>query len=158
MFNKAVRKISIALNTIVEDKEKQSLLSDEKRRKAEQTVERMKDVARQTLEEDVTDAAHAAMETLHANDLTSLPPEIATDPELMRYVVKGSKKQWDEALQGRDLKEGSVGTVRIQSTREKRKAVDDEAMQRETVAVDRNSSSGFRKSGKKKKKSKKSRQ
>lgn len=64
MFNKAVRKISKGLNAIVEEREKQSMLGGEKRKKAEQTVESMRDVARQTLEEDVKEAAQEAMNSL----------------------------------------------------------------------------------------------
>ena len=65
MFNKAVRKISIALNTIVEEAENQKLLGGDKRRKAEVTVEKMRDVARTTLDEDVKDAAQEAMSSLN---------------------------------------------------------------------------------------------
>jgi N-acetyltransferase 10 len=64
MFNKAVRKISIALNTIVEDKEKESLLGGEGRAKAEKTAEKMRDVAPQTLDDDVKDAAKDAIDSL----------------------------------------------------------------------------------------------
>jgi N-acetyltransferase 10 len=65
MFNKAVRKISISLNSIVEEKEKQSLLGGEKRKKAEETLEEMREVSRQTLDDDVDDAAQEAMTSLH---------------------------------------------------------------------------------------------
>ena len=61
MFNKAVRKMSIALNAIVEEKEKESLLGGEKRMRAEETVKNMRDVAQLTLEEDAADAAKDAM-------------------------------------------------------------------------------------------------
>jgi N-acetyltransferase 10 len=99
MFNKAMRKISIALNTIVEEKEKQNLLGGDKRKKVEQAAEKMKNVALQTLEEDVKDAAEIAMQTLKAAEMNSnLPPEIAQDPELMQYVIKGSEDQWKKAL------------------------------------------------------------
>ena len=64
MFNKAVRKISIALNTIVEDKEKESLLGGENRAKAEKAAEKMRDVAPQTLDEDVKGAATDAIAIL----------------------------------------------------------------------------------------------
>lgn len=65
MFNKAVRKISITLNSIVEAKVKQSLLSGDKRRKAEETVGKMKNVARRTLDDDVDEAAREAMDSLN---------------------------------------------------------------------------------------------
>jgi N-acetyltransferase 10 len=62
MFNKAVRKISIALNNIVEQKEKKALLSGEKRLKAHQIVAKMSDVVSQTLEADAAAAAKDAIE------------------------------------------------------------------------------------------------
>jgi N-acetyltransferase 10 len=64
MFNKAVRKISIALNSIVEDKEKESLLGGESRAKAEKAAEKMRDVAPQTLDDDVKGAATDAIAIL----------------------------------------------------------------------------------------------
>ena len=64
MFNKAVRKISIALNNIVAQKEKEALLSGEKRMQAQEALEGMRDVASETLEEDATAAARDAMESL----------------------------------------------------------------------------------------------
>jgi N-acetyltransferase 10 len=68
MFNKGIRKISIAMNAIVEEKEKESLLGGEKRLKAQKTVERMRDVAQKTLEEDAADAAKDAMESLNKRE------------------------------------------------------------------------------------------
>lgn len=64
MFNKAIRKISIALNSIVENSEQQKFLSSEKRQKAEETVEKMREVTRTTLHEDADDAAKEAMKAL----------------------------------------------------------------------------------------------
>ena len=65
MFNKAIRKLSLALNTIVEEREKQELLSGERRKNAQETVDKMRDVAPQTLEEDAADAAKDAMKSLN---------------------------------------------------------------------------------------------
>ena len=65
MFNKAIRKLSISLNAIVEEREQQELLSGEKRIKAQKTVDKMRDVAPQTLDEDVADAAKDVMENLN---------------------------------------------------------------------------------------------
>jgi N-acetyltransferase 10 len=125
MFNKTVRKISLALDAVVEDKEKQALLGGEKRKKAERAVEKMKDVARQTLEEDVNDAAENAIDIMKEKFNPTLPDEIARDAELMQYVVKGSSEQWEEALKDRETYEDGPGTIRIQASREKRKAIDD---------------------------------
>lgn len=128
MFNKAIRKLSNALNAIVEANEKESMLKNEKRTKAEKTVERMKDVSRQTLEEDMKNSSAEAMETLRESTETNLPPEISGNPELMQYVVKGSKKQWDEALEGRDVID--QGAIQIASTRQKRKELQVDDLQR----------------------------
>ena len=62
MFNKAVRKMSITLNSIVVAKEKSKLLGGENRRKAEAAAEKMKNVSRKTLDEDAYEGAQEAME------------------------------------------------------------------------------------------------
>jgi len=64
MFNKGIRKISIALNDIVELDERNKLLGGEARQKAEKAAERMKDVSYQTLEEDAEESAKNAMAKL----------------------------------------------------------------------------------------------
>lgn len=126
MFNKAVRKVSIVLNDIVEDKEKQGLVDNEERRRAESAVERMRDVAEMTLEEDAADAANEAIAQLKAMESAlNLPPEIAQDEEIMQYVVKGSDKQWEKALEGKDLGSGTK-TVQIHSSRPKRAMIEEE--------------------------------
>lgn len=129
MFNKAMRKVSIGLNTIVEDREKQNLLGGDKRKKVEQTADNMRDVARQTLDEDVADAAEIAMQSLKDAENSNLPSEISQDPELMQYVVKGSEEQWNKALKETDVT--GPGTVQISASREKRKAVDETDIEHE---------------------------
>lgn len=147
MFNKAVRKMSIALNSIVEEKEKEALLSGEKRMKAEEAAAKMRHVAQKTLEEDTSDAAKDVMERFQQNGEKSLPPEVARDDSLMQYAVKGSEEQWGRALSGRDIAE--AGTVQIRSVREKRKGVDEEDFKREAEHQSKKA-----KSSKKKKKKK----
>lgn len=120
MFNKAVRKMSIALNAFVEENEEQGLLGGEKRIKISKTFEKMRDVAEKTLEEDAAEAAKDAMEVF--NSEKALPPEIANDDSLMQYAIRGSDEQWNQALEGKGLNE--AGTVSIKSVREKRKVVD----------------------------------
>jgi N-acetyltransferase 10 len=115
MFNKAVRKISLALNNIVEAKEKEHMLGGEKREAVENIAERMRDVSEKTLVEDTEEAAQEAIEKLNA---AVLPPEITTDQELMQYVVKGSNDQWARALQNKKV-DGELQTVRIQSFQDK---------------------------------------
>jgi hypothetical protein len=51
----------------------------------------------------------------------------------MRYVVKGSKNQWEKALEGQHLPHDEIGTVQIQATREKRKALEAEDIEREAA-------------------------
>lgn len=158
MFNKAMRKISMALNTVIEEKEKQNLLGGDKRKEVEQTAEKMRDVARQTLDEDVADAAKIAMESLRASEDSNIPSEIAEDPELLKYVIKGSDQQWKKALEGRDS--GGPGMVQISSVRDKRKAVDEADMEHEASndsAMQAGSSSSAKKSKKSSSKKKKSR-
>ena len=65
MFNKAVRKMSIALNSIVEEKEKEALLGGGKMAKAQKAVDSMRDVAVETLEEDAVAGAKDAMESFN---------------------------------------------------------------------------------------------
>ena len=129
MFNKAIRKISIALYTIVEDDEKKNLLSGEKRKKALEAAESMRDVASKTLEEDAADAAKDAIKELNNYNENSLPSSITNDRSLMQYTIKGSDEQWDKLLDGKEVNE--TGMVSVSSVRDKRKAVDAEDMEKE---------------------------
>ncbi|CAJ1937433.1 unnamed protein product [Cylindrotheca closterium] len=128
MFNKAIRKISIALNNIVEDKEKEALLSGEERMKAQEAVEGMRDVASSTLEEDTAAAARDAMKSLGALSAQQLPSKVTKDRSLMQFAVKGSDEQWTKALEGKDI--SASGTIQIKSVREKRKQLDEEDFQK----------------------------
>ncbi|EEC47512.1 predicted protein [Phaeodactylum tricornutum CCAP 1055/1] len=105
MFNKAVRKMSIALNSVVEEKEKESLLTGEKRSRIEESAEQMRHVSRQTLDEDAEQAGQEAIATLRANEMANHLPELAHDTEMLKYVVKGSDKQWEKVLQDKDKRE-----------------------------------------------------
>jgi N-acetyltransferase 10 len=145
MFNKAIRKISISMNTIVEESAERELLGGEKRLQVQKTVEGMRDVAEKTLDEDAAEAAEDAMKMF--NTEKSLPPEITNDESLMQYAIKGSDEQWKEVLNGKDMNES--GTVAIRSVRQKRKIVDTEDFEREAKHESGKSKAG--KSGKKKK-------
>lgn len=149
MFNKAIRKISIALYNIVEDKEKESLLSGDKRKKALAAADGMKDVAQKTLEEDANDAAKDAIKEY--NNGYSLPASVANDKSLMQYKIKGSDKDWDQLLDGKEVSE--TGMVSVRSVREKRKAVDAEDMEKEAQHEKKGSGGGSSKKTKKKRKS-----
>jgi len=159
MFNKAIRKISIALYSIVEAKEKQNLLGGEKRKKAQETADGMRDVAAKTLEEDAAEAAKDAIKELNdynnnstnnADGNNHLPSTIANDKSLMQYKIKGSDEQWDKILDGKEVSQ--TGMVAVRSVRDKRKAVDDEDMEKEvTVDTKKKGSSSSKKSKKKSK-------
>ena len=133
MFNKAVRKISIALNTILEEREKKTLLTGEKRKRAEEAVDKMRDVTLQTFDEEANEAAKEGLTSLlpNADAFDSLPHGISNDPELMQYVVQGSDEQWEKALKGKEVDvDGSV-PVKIQSVREKRRELNNADIERE---------------------------
>jgi len=146
MFNKAIRKISIALYNIIEDKEKENLLSGDDRMKARKAVEGMRDVAPKTLEEDAAEAATDAIKQLNDNNENSLNSTIANDRSLMQYTIKGSDKQWDKLLDGKVVNE--TGMVSVASVREKRKSVDVEDMEKED-AIERKGQKKKKKGGKK---------
>ena len=98
MFNKAVRKISIALRNLVEQEEKSKMMSSSTLLEAERKLETLKQVTHQTLEEDAQEGSKEALEILEKQE-SSLPPEIALDAELSKYVIRGTNAQWEEALQ-----------------------------------------------------------
>jgi N-acetyltransferase 10 len=64
IFNKAVRKVSIAFHSIIEEDEKKTLVANEVRNQAEAAAANMRDVAATTLEEDTEAAAKDAMSNL----------------------------------------------------------------------------------------------
>lgn len=61
IFNKTIRKISLALNAIAEMSVEAELLGTEERIEAEKDLNKLKDVCHQTLEEDADDAAKSFM-------------------------------------------------------------------------------------------------
>lgn len=108
MFNKSVRKISMALQGIAERDEEAKMMSDDARSKAEKKALRMKNVSQKTLEEDAEEGAKEALVTLNKN---SLPPVIMNDPEMSQYIIKGTDDQWKIAL--KDSTTGdSNGTIK----------------------------------------------
>ena len=100
MFNKTIRKLSIALNSIVEQETEQKLLSSEKRQVVEQsTLQTIKDVTESTLQEDITENAKEVM-----------------DKTLSQYEIKGSEEQWANALKNGA---GKVQIATVVSNKEK---------------------------------------
>lgn len=72
MFNKAVKKMSMAFNQILVDEEGEKMLGKDALKKAEKKVQSMRDVVGQTLDEDAQEAATAAMDALKkSNDENS---------------------------------------------------------------------------------------
>lgn len=112
MFNKAVRKMSVALRGIAEEGARETMLGGRKMEEAERAAEKMKDVSRQTLEEDAREGAKKAAEKLK-RQTASLPPEISNDPEIMQYAVKGTDEDWSNALQNKDVDGDATTTVQI---------------------------------------------
>mmetsp|Transcript_17593 Transcript_17593/g.24747 ORF Transcript_17593/g.24747 Transcript_17593/m.24747 type:complete len:1144 (-) Transcript_17593:1139-4570(-) len=162
MFNKAVRKMSMALNSILEESEKSKMLGGKERAKVEKAAEKMKDVSHQTLQEDVQEAADVAMKKLKESksaSSTNLPPEIMEDAEIMQYAIKGSDEQWSEALKESELNEN--GTIAIRSVQEKtgKRKLGEEDIEKEgeMATPNKTSKSKKSKSSKKKKSSKKTR-
>jgi len=162
MFNKAVRKMSMALNGILEESEKSKMLGGKERAKAEKAADKMKDVSHQTLQEDVQEAADVAMKKLKqskSSKAANLPAEIMEDAEIMQYAIKGSDKEWSEALKESEVNEN--GTIAIRSVQEKagKRKLGEEDIEREgeMATPSKTPKSKKSKSSKKKKSSKKTR-
>jgi hypothetical protein len=112
----------------------------------------MRHVSRQTLDEDAEQAGQEAIATLRANEMANHLPELAHDTEMLKYVVKGSDKQWEKVLQDKDV--SGTGTVQISEVREKRKIVDDDDIDHEAKTEDKvNKTKGSKKQKNTKKKS-----
>ena len=149
MFNKAVRKISIALNSMMEEHEKQSMLGGEKRRKAEAAAEKMRDVAPQTLEEDATEAATVAMKKLSSAN-QELPRQLANDDDVMQYAIKGSDKEWSQALQDREVEGEAVVSIKsVRATKRKLEKKDIEQEGKKNTKQKDNKKDNKKKRGKK---------
>mmetsp|Transcript_12519 Transcript_12519/g.30581 ORF Transcript_12519/g.30581 Transcript_12519/m.30581 type:complete len:1281 (+) Transcript_12519:353-4195(+) len=180
MFNKAVKKMSVAFhNLLVEDESKGLLGGDQDAvRRAEGKVRRIRDVVGQTLEEDAEEGAAAAMETLNNSGNTKKAaaavdsgvtgtrtiPEM-NDPDIMKYALKGTDEEWADAL--KDKKGGAGddgGTIQIKSTKvkktpKKRKGAggDDDEVLESVLKNEKNMMSASGKKRDKKKTKKKSR-
>jgi len=106
MFNKAVKKMSMAFNQILVDEEDKKMLGGDAMKKAEKKVQSMRDVVGQTLDEDTQEAATAAMDTLkksydeNSNKKrlnsgvtgTKLVPEIMDPGKLFGMLIFRSKQ------------------------------------------------------------------
>ncbi len=164
MFNKAVKKMSLAFNQILVDEESKGLLGGDAIKKVESKMQRIRDVVGQTLEEDAAEGAAEAMEALKKGNETNvdsgvtgthMTPEIS-DPEIMKYALKGTDEEWADALKKKDFS-GSGETVQIKSTKpvsmSKKRKSGDELM--ESILKDEKIRSGKKDKGGKKKSSRK---
>eukprot|EP00548_Thalassiothrix_antarctica_P008642 CAMPEP_0194154674 /NCGR_PEP_ID=MMETSP0152-20130528/61524_1 /TAXON_ID=1049557 /ORGANISM="Thalassiothrix antarctica, Strain L6-D1" /LENGTH=1114 /DNA_ID=CAMNT_0038860931 /DNA_START=32 /DNA_END=3376 /DNA_ORIENTATION=+ len=146
MFNKAVRKVSIALNAIVEEHEKERMVRSggKQQRKAHEAIEsKMDDVAHQTLQEDLKEGAIASM--------SKLTTHVSNDPKIMQYAIKGSDDQWSQAL--KDRNEVQDGMISIKSVRPVKRKLCKDDIERESQINDPSRSE--KKNKKKRKKGKK---
>ena len=129
MFNKGVRKVSLALNGIIEENEKAAMLGNADMLKAERKAAKMKNVSHQTLEEDAEEGAKAAMAALKQQS-SNLPESITHDEDIMQYAIKGTEDEWSSALK----EKANSATVQIKSTKGKhpgKRRLNDEDIQRE---------------------------
>ena len=155
MFNKGIRKISLALNGIVEESERAAMLGGDAMRKAEKKAAKMKNVTQKTLEEDAEEGAQAAMATLKGQ---SLPSSIAQDDDIMQYAVRGTDDEWAKALEGKDVDGGTVQIMSMQEKRPGKRRVNDEDIQREMDGASTPKSSSKKQKKGKKSSSKKKKQ
>merc|ERR1711957_900908 len=68
MFNKAMKKMSLAFHNLLVDEESKRLLGGNAMKQAEKKVHRIRDVVGQTLEEDATEGATSAMKVLQQGE------------------------------------------------------------------------------------------
>eukprot|EP00804_Cyclotella_cryptica_P007711 CCRYP_001339-RB/>CCRYP_001339-RB protein AED:0.03 eAED:0.03 QI:865/1/1/1/1/1/5/260/1094 len=170
MFNKAVKKMSLAFNQILVEEESKKMLGTDALKKAEIKVQSMRDVVGQTLDEDAQEGAVVAMEALKkSNDESSrknglnsgitgtkLVPEIM-DPEIMKYALRGTDEEWANALKNKDVDSSTVQIRRTEAvnTPSKRKAEDSASILESIMKSEKGASGGGK--GKKAKSKKKSR-
>lgn len=158
MFNKAVKKMSMAFYNLLVEEESKGLLGGDAMKKAEIKVQNIKDVVGQTLEEDADEGAAAAMEVLTGGSATKKQPVKSgvtgtrttpemSDPEIMKYALKGTDEEWANALKDKDGVEDGGGTVQVKRTKvktpaKKRKAGDSEDIMENVLKNEKNMMSG----------------
>ena len=151
MFNKAVKKMSLAFHNLLVEEESRGLLGGDDMRRAEEKIRTIGNAVGQTLEEDAAEGAATAMEALTQRQKgldvggknerkgagvdsgvtgTRIIPEI-NDPEIMRYALKGTDEEWANAIKGGV----DSGTIQVKSTKvkKKRKAGDERSEVMESV-------------------------
>jgi N-acetyltransferase 10 len=110
MFNKGIRKISLALQVVIEEAEKEEMFGgDESRKalvKAEAGLKRMEGVSVKTLDEEDEEGVAEAMDILNGKKEANSGANI--DSELMRYSIKGTNEQWDAAMKSKAEGGGNI--------------------------------------------------
>lgn len=121
MFNKAVKKMSLAFHNLLVEEESNNLLGGDAMKKAEMKVQSIRDVVGQTLEEDAAEGATVAMEALTNSGVTGtlMVPEIE-DPDIMRYALKGTDEDWANAIKEKGGVDDDSGTIQVKSTKVKK--------------------------------------
>mmetsp|Transcript_12214 Transcript_12214/g.22898 ORF Transcript_12214/g.22898 Transcript_12214/m.22898 type:complete len:1126 (-) Transcript_12214:90-3467(-) len=156
MFNKSIRKLSIAFNDIIEKEETSKLLSTQARTQMEKEVEKMKNVSRQTLDEDTEEGAKNAMKELSSDRFVSnLPSEVANDDDIMQFTIKGSDADWENALKGKkdELEKHGVIQIERQGSKQIKRKLNQEDVEKElgVAAANMSSKKKKKKNGKKSK-------
>ncbi|EED91398.1 predicted protein [Thalassiosira pseudonana CCMP1335] len=150
MFNKAVKKMSLAFNQILVEEESKSLLGGDAMRKAETKVNKMRDVVGQTLEEDADEGAAVAMEALKKGNAENSRKSV-----IMKYALKGTDEEWATALKDKEGVDGATVQIKLK-TPKKRKADGGDVLE-SILKHEKEAQSGKKEKGGKKKSKKKSR-
>lgn len=160
MFNKAVKKMSMAFHNLLVEEESKGLLGGDAMKKAETKVQRIKDVVGQTLEEDADEGAVAAMKAMTQQGGeptqtkpvksgvtgTRMTPEM-NDPEIMKYALKGTDEEWADALKDKGgVEDGGGSNIQVKRTKvktpKKRKVGDSEDILESVLKNEKNMLSG----------------
>jgi len=137
MFNKAVKKMSLEFHNLLVEEEGRGLLGGDALKKAESKAQKMRDVVGQTLEEDTAEGATKALEQLTKGQVlnsgvtgTRIAPEIS-DPEIMKYALKGTDEEWATALKekGDGVDEGTIQIKSTQLKTPKKRKADGDALE-----------------------------
>jgi len=111
MFNKAIRKISITLRAVIEEKEEEDMFGKDRqqaREKAEKDLERMGDVTEMRLDDEEEVGVGEAMDLIGVGSAKKDKKKkkknrtgeggILDDEEFERHAIKGTEEEWKEAL------------------------------------------------------------
>lgn len=132
MFNKAIRKMSIALHGVLEENEKRKLLSGKARIEAELVASKLKNVSHQTLDEDAEEGAKDALAKLRGETAALLPKELQKDGDVINFAVTGTDEQWKDALNGEDPSKVKSVQIATKSEIKSKRKLDEDDINQET--------------------------